>query len=66
MRGRHLFAIARPVLLAASALLGALPRSAAVFLATLARPVPTRLGIAVRWVLLRRLAARCGDCVAIA
>jgi acetyltransferase-like isoleucine patch superfamily enzyme len=65
VRGRHLFAIARPVLLAASALLSPLPRRAVAFLAILARPVPTRLGIALRWVLLRRLAWRCGDCVAI-
>lgn len=66
MRGRRLFAIGKPALSAAAILLACVPRGAATFLATLARPLPTRLGIALRWVLLRRLAKRCGDCVAIA
>lgn len=65
MRGRHLFAIAKPVLLMASALLALLPRSVVAFFATLARPLPTRLGVALRYALLRRLAQHCGDCVAI-
>ena len=66
MRGRRLFAIGKPVLLAGTACLALLPRGLAVLLATLARPLPTRVGIALRWALLRRLAKRCGDCVAIA
>jgi acetyltransferase-like isoleucine patch superfamily enzyme len=66
VRGRRLFAIGKPVLLAVSACLALLPRGVVGLLATLARPLPTRLGIALRWALLRRLAQRCGDCVAIA
>jgi acetyltransferase-like isoleucine patch superfamily enzyme len=65
MRGRDLFAIAKPPLLALSTILAVLPRRAVVLCATLARPLPTRLGIAIRWALVRRLAKRCGDCVAI-
>ena len=65
MRGRQLFTIAKPLLITVGALLMVLPRGAARLLLTLARPVPTRLGIALRYGILRRLAKRCGDCVAI-
>jgi acetyltransferase-like isoleucine patch superfamily enzyme len=65
VRGRRLFAVGKPALLAASGLVALAPRGVVAFVATLARPLPTRLGIALRWVLLRRLAKRCGDCVAI-
>lgn len=65
MRGREIFEIARPVLVAIDALLGVLPDGAVRLLLTLARPLPTRLGIALRYALLRRLAKQCGDCVAI-
>lgn len=64
-RGRDRFALAKPFLVACTALVGLLPRSAAVLAATFARHLPTELGIALRWVLVRRLAKRCGDCVAI-
>ncbi len=65
MRGRTIFKATKPLLVALSACLALLPRGVARLLMTLARPVPTRLGIALRYVLLRRLARRCGDCVAI-
>ena len=65
MRGRTLFRATRPVLVALSAVFGLLPRGAARLLLTLARHVPTPLGIALRWALVRRLARRCGDCVAV-
>lgn len=65
MRGRHLFAMAKPLLRTAGVLLTLLPPSVVRLVGTLFRPLPTRLGIALRYVLLRRLAKRCGDCVAI-
>ncbi len=65
LRGRHLFALAKPALLVAGMVLRVLPRNAVALLAIVARPLPTRLGIALRWTLVRRLARRCGDCVAI-
>ena len=64
-RGRDRFARVKPALVALAAVLGVLPRGVAVLVATLARHVPTEIGIALRWSLVRRLAARCGDCVAI-
>jgi len=65
VRGRELFAIAKPVLLGLGAALALVPRPCARLLLTLARSVPTRLGIALRWALVRRLARACGDCVAV-
>jgi len=65
MRGRTLFKVTKPLWLTLAALLALLPRGVARLLMTLARPVPTRVGIALRYVLIRRLARRCGDCVAI-
>ncbi len=65
IRGRDLFALAKPVLLACSAASSVVPRPLARFLLVLARSVPTEIGIALRWVLVRRLAEACGDCVAI-
>ena len=65
MRGRTLFKVTKPLWFALAALLALLPRGVARLLMTLARPVPTRVGIALRYVLIRRLARRCGDCVAI-
>src|SRR5688572_27548630 len=65
MRGRDLFKAGRPVLIAVGAVLAVLPRGAAGLLLTLTRFVPTKLGIALRWTVIRRLAKRCGDCVAV-
>ncbi len=65
MRGRQLFRIGKPALSALATVLRLVPRGGAQLMLTLARPLPTRLGIALRWVLVRRLARRCGDCVAI-
>jgi len=65
MRGRDLFKAGKPALIAVGMVLGALPRGVAALALTLARFVPTKLGIALRWTLVRRLAKRCGDCVAI-
>ena len=65
MRGRDLFRVAKPVLLVGDVVLRLLPRGVAGLLLTFLRLVPTQLGIAARWVVVRRLAARCGDCVAI-
>jgi acetyltransferase-like isoleucine patch superfamily enzyme len=65
MRGRTVFRAAKPLLILLAAVLALLPRGFVRLLMTLARPIPTRLGIALRYALLRRLARRCGDCVAI-
>lgn len=65
MRGRDLFKAGKPALVAVGMVLGVLPRGVAGVALTLARFFPTKLGIALRWTLLRRLAKTCGDCVAI-
>jgi acetyltransferase-like isoleucine patch superfamily enzyme len=65
MRGRNLFQLFRPVLTIMSAALSPLPRGVVSLFLTLTRHVPTRLGIALRYVLVRRLAEQCGDNVAI-
>ena len=65
LRGRERFALAKPALLALHAVLTLVPRPLVRFLLVLARPVPTELGVAFRWMLVRRLARACGDCVAI-
>ena len=65
MRGRTLFTLFRPVLAAACGIIRLLPAGVAAFGMTAARHVPTRLGVALRYVFLRRLARRCGACVAI-
>jgi acetyltransferase-like isoleucine patch superfamily enzyme len=57
--------MAKPVLVGAGVVVRVLPRGAVRFLLTGVRLLPTRLGIAARWILVRRLAKRCGDCVAI-
>lgn len=65
MRGRDIFKAGKPALVAVGMVLGVLPRGVAALALTLARFFPTKLGIAVRWMLVRRLAKTCGDCVAI-
>ncbi|MEO6030147.1 MAG: acyltransferase [Candidatus Binatia bacterium] len=65
MRGRDLFKMVKPVLLGLDAFLRVLPRGAVSLLFTLVRFMPTRLGIGIRYAFVRRLAKRCGDCVAI-
>jgi acetyltransferase-like isoleucine patch superfamily enzyme len=65
MRGRDLFRVARPVLVATSALLTVVPRGVCTLILTLMRLLPTNLGVALRWTVIRRLAKQCGDCVAI-
>jgi len=65
MRGRELFRLAKPLLVGFGAVLAVLPRAAVGLLLTLSRFAPTQLGIALRWTLVRRLAKRCGDTVAI-
>jgi acetyltransferase-like isoleucine patch superfamily enzyme len=57
--------MAKPALLAGGWVLGLLPRGVASVLFTLLRLMPTRLGVAARYVVVRRLAKYCGDCVAV-
>jgi len=65
VRGREAFQRVRPALVAASAALRSLPRGVATTLLLLSRHIPTRLGIAVRFIAVRALAKHCGDVVAI-
>ena len=65
MRGRDQFQIIRPLLRASIALLRVLPRGVSEILLACVRHVPTRIGIALRYVLVARLAKSCGDCVSI-
>lgn len=64
-RGRELFALARPVLNLGSRILAAFPRSVADGFLSLVRNVPGYPGLAVRYMCIRRLAASCGDNVAV-
>jgi acetyltransferase-like isoleucine patch superfamily enzyme len=63
--GRHLFRVGRPVLLSASRVLAVLPKSVAVVTLGLCRGLPGYPGLAIRYVCVKRLAAECGDNVAI-
>jgi len=65
LRGRTLFRLSKPVLAPLSGLLALLPPGFARFLMIMARNIPTRVGVAIRYVLLRRLVRQCGRCVAI-
>lgn len=65
LRGRHWFRVGRPLLLCASAVLSVLPRSVAVAVLGLSRGLPGYPGLAIRYVCVKRLAAACGDNVAI-
>src|SRR5271157_3737711 len=65
MRGRRAFRLARPILLFAALALRCLPRGFCSFLFVAIRHLPTRLGIGARYILLRRLAKKCGNVVAV-
>jgi len=65
VRGRDWFRVAKPFLLALSALLRMLPVKFAEVLLVLARAMPTRAGIALRYSLIRRIAKCCGDNLAV-
>lgn len=65
MRGRSLFSAARPALAAGELLARALPVRAAGLFMEGTRHVPTVIGLGLRYVLLQRLAERCGECVAV-
>jgi acetyltransferase-like isoleucine patch superfamily enzyme len=64
-RGRDRFAAGRPVLVGGARLLGLLPRPVAATLLVLVRHLPGYAGLAVRYMCVKRLAASCGDNVAI-
>jgi acetyltransferase-like isoleucine patch superfamily enzyme len=65
VRGRHWFRAGRPLLLFASSVLSVLPRSVALATLGLCRGLPGYPGLAIRYVCVKRLAAACGDNVAI-
>jgi acetyltransferase-like isoleucine patch superfamily enzyme len=65
VRGRDLFRAGKPLLDLGVRVLEALPRSAAVALLGVCRGLPGYPGLAVRYLCVKRLAASCGDNVAI-
>jgi acetyltransferase-like isoleucine patch superfamily enzyme len=65
LRGRTLFLRFKRPLRLGTAALRLIPRSACVALLSLLRHVPTVIGIALRYMLVARLAMKCGDNVAV-
>jgi acetyltransferase-like isoleucine patch superfamily enzyme len=65
VRGRDRFRAARPLLLSAASCLSALPRPVAALILGIFRGLPGYPGLAIRYVCVKRLAAECGDNVAI-
>jgi acetyltransferase-like isoleucine patch superfamily enzyme len=65
LRGRQWFRAGRPLLLCASSVLAVLPRSISVAILGLSRGLPGYPGLAIRYICVKRLAAACGDNVAI-
>lgn len=65
MRGREIYSLFKPTIRLGQLFLSICPRSLVQLLLVLARPVPTKLGIGLRYLLVSRLAKRCGECVAI-
>jgi acetyltransferase-like isoleucine patch superfamily enzyme len=65
LRGRDLFLMLRPVLRTGTAFLSILPRCLCEIALDFFRHVPTKLGIAIRYMFVARLARSCGDNVAI-
>ena len=65
MRGREKFELCEPILNCCVGLARALPRGVCLLLFEAVKYLPTNLGLAARYILLRRLARRCGRCVAI-
>ncbi len=64
MRGRQLFAVFRPVIRLGIGILHLCPRGLARALFTGIRHLPGRIGIGLRYILLKRLCKSCGECVA--
>jgi acetyltransferase-like isoleucine patch superfamily enzyme len=65
IRGRQWFRLARPLLVSTARGLSVLPRPVAGAILGLARYLPGYLGLAIRYVCIRRLAAECGENIAI-
>lgn len=65
MRGRDLYKYAKPVLSGMTWILQCLPVALVALAMAFVKHLPTKIGVGLRFVLLRRLAKQCGDCVAI-
>lgn len=65
MRGRDLYGLSRPFLLSLVSMLRSLPCSFSSLLMLVVRYLPTKIGVGLRFVLLKRLTKECGDCVAV-
>lgn len=65
LRGRDVFRMLRPFLQVGAAFLAVVPRSLCEIAFDFLRYVPTKLGIAIRYMFVARLARSCGDNVAI-
>jgi acetyltransferase-like isoleucine patch superfamily enzyme len=64
-RGRVIFRRFKPVLLIGKAILSMFPKSVCELGLSMSRHLPTRFGIAIRYMFVARLARACGDNVAI-
>lgn len=64
-RGRDAFKMVRPVLVTLAYAVSLLPNSMTRFLLVVSRRIPTRVGVGLRYVLIRGLARVCGDNVSI-
>ncbi len=65
MQGRKLYSIAAPVLRSAIWILQRLPRSLSQLMLSVCHSWSGQIGIALRYVLISRLAKSCGQCVAV-
>ena len=65
MRGRTIFKIIAPLLYLVYIIFRLLPAFVSGFFMALFRYIPSRLGVAIRYPLVRRLAKRCGKVVAV-
>lgn len=65
LRGRDLFRMLRPVLRSGTAFLAVLPRWLCEIALDFFRHIPSKLGIAIRYMLVARLARSCGKNVAV-
>jgi len=65
MRGRDLFKIFQPLLVGGRFLCRIFPTTVCELMLALLRHVPTKIGIALRYILISRLASSCGENVAV-
>ncbi len=65
MRGRNLFSLMKPIICILVLINRAMPFCFRTFLLVIYRHVPGKLGVGVRFALLKSILTSCGDCVAV-